>query len=138
MRLLAAYLTAHGYGHDFFDPGLQDKLYVSLIPNLMPFDRYIDYPPYLGVVLLPLLLLAINNGYIVFTLLSVLFFFYSLYKLNNELGYLTKFNFIAYGFGVFACTLTMYNFEPDFGLVFWNGNAGFSRAVLQKAYIYLR
>ena len=106
---LAAYLTAHGYGHDFFDPGLQDKLYVSLIPNLMPFDRYIDYPPYLGVVLLPLLLLAINNGYIVFTLLSVLFFFYSLYKLNNELGYLTKFNFIAYGFGVFACTLTMYN-----------------------------
>ncbi len=98
-----------GQGHNIFSPDLQKTVFQSLIYPARPYEYYTDYPPFVGIVFLPLLLLNFNYGYIFFTVFSLLFFFWSLLKFRQKFNGLAHGNIVVFCLGVFACLPTMYD-----------------------------
>ncbi len=96
-------------GHKLYFPDVQKSVFSSVIYPAKCFDYYVEYPPYNGIIFYPLILFNFNLSYVLFSLLSLIFYFAVITYLKNKLSVNNEFNILYFNLGVFACLPTMYN-----------------------------
>ena len=104
-----AIILSSGHGFEIYNPSFQDNIYKTLIPDMKPFDRFIDYPPYTGVLFLPLLLFSFGNAYLVFVVFSLLAFYFLINTFRKQFNNISNLAFLGFSLGVFVSTPMVYN-----------------------------
>ena len=105
---VSAKMIALGKGSHFFDFKQQEMVYRQVLESAKAVLYYIDYPPYSGVIFLPLLLVPFKYCYLLFVVASLLVFGATFYFQKKQFGVLNETNLAYFLLGFFATLPVMH------------------------------